>query len=116
MVAGGRFELPSLAYETKLDPTPVYPAIKLGCRRWNRTISLSLIGRPLDRRALRQWIPAGDLNSPVSLTEAADRHLSLPGTTMEPSRRIELRYAGYESAALPTELTRQTLEPDRKST
>ena len=57
------------------------PAIELGCRRWNRTISLSVISRLLARRALRQWIPAGDLNSPVSLTKAADRHLSLPGTT-----------------------------------
>ena len=27
MVAGGRVELPSLAYETKLEPPPVYPAI-----------------------------------------------------------------------------------------
>jgi hypothetical protein len=26
---------------------------------------------------------------------------------MEPGRRIELRYAGYESAALPIELTRR---------
>jgi hypothetical protein len=29
MVAGGRVELPSLAYETKLEPPPVYPAITL---------------------------------------------------------------------------------------
>ena len=27
MVAGGRVELPSLAYETKLEPPPVYPAV-----------------------------------------------------------------------------------------
>ena len=57
------------------------PAIELGSRRWNRTISLSVISRLLARRALRQWVPAGDLNSPLSLTKAADRPLSLPGTT-----------------------------------
>ena len=31
--------------------------------------------------SLAAVVPAGDLNSPVSLTKAADRHLSLPGTT-----------------------------------
>lgn len=48
------------------------------------------------RRALPEWIPAGDLNSPVSITEAADRHLSLPGMDLavgvEPTqRRYECR-------------------------
>ena len=53
-------------------------------------MSLSVISRLLARRALRQWVPAGDLNSPVSLTKAADRHLSLPGTTMGPTGMLEI--------------------------
>ena len=56
---------------------------------------------------MRQWSSTADLNCSVILTKDADRRLSLSSTTlMEPGRRIELRYAGYESAALPIELTR----------
>ena len=56
MVAEVRLERTSLAYETKLESPPVYSAMKChlnGSGRWNRTISRSVIGRLLARRALR---------------------------------------------------------------
>ena len=42
----------------------------------------SRIRRMPIRRAWRGWSQAGDLHSPVSLTEAANRHLFLPGTDL----------------------------------
>jgi hypothetical protein len=52
------------------------------------------------RRALPEWIPAGDSNSPVSITEAADRHLSLPG--MDLAMGVEPIQRRYECRMLPS--------------
>ena len=66
----------------------------------------------LTRRALPEWIPAGDSNSPVSSTEAADRHLSLPGMNLalinkenlEPHAEVESAYPIYKTGASPSML------------
>jgi hypothetical protein len=65
----------------------------------------------LTRRALPEWIPAGDLNSPVSITEAADRHLSLPG--MDLAMGVEPIQRRYECRMLPStsRQKKQNLEP-----
>ena len=47
MVAGGRLELPSSAYEAVLEPSPVYPAINFGPGSWIRTSDRSIIGAVL---------------------------------------------------------------------
>lgn len=58
------------------------------------------------RRALPEWIPAGDSNSPLSITEAADRHLSLPGMDLamgaEPIRQKKQNWSpAEEKSAYP---------------
>jgi hypothetical protein len=65
----------------------------------------------LTRRALPEWIPAGDLNSPVSITEAADRHLSLPG--MDLAMGVEPTQRRYECRMLAVNISpeERNLEP-----
>jgi hypothetical protein len=52
------------------------------------------------RRALPEWVPARDSNSPVSITEAADRHLSLPG--MDLAMGVEPTQRRYECRMQPS--------------
>jgi hypothetical protein len=88
MVAEVRFERTSLAYETKLEPSPVYSAVKL----------LKIRFRQMESNHL----PIG--YQPIARPE------SFAG--MEPGVGIELTYPVYKTGASPQMLTRRThLEP-----
>lgn len=81
-VAEVRIELTSLAYETKLEPPPVYSALKLGTDPPTRTVIDRLSsGCPAVGRG-----PYGNQN-------------------LEPEERIERSSAAYHAAALPLSYT-----------
>ncbi len=88
MVAEVRLERTSLAYETKLEPPPVYSAMKLR-QKWFRQMESNHL--PIGYR-------------PIARPE------SFAG--MEPGVRVELTYPVYKTGASPRMLTRRThLEP-----
>lgn len=88
MVAEVRLERTSLAYETKLEPSPVYSAVKR-FKIWFRQMESN-------------HLPIG--NRPIAHPE------SFAG--MEPGVGIELTYPVYKTGASPHMLTRRThLEP-----
>src|ERR1039457_2532221 len=83
MVAEVRLERTSLAYETKLEPPPVYSAMKLH-QRWFRQMESNHL--PIGYR-------------PIARPE------SFAG--MEPGARVELTYPVYKTGASPRMLTRR---------
>src|ERR1035441_10892408 len=88
MVAEGRLERTSLAYETKMEPPPVYSAMKLR-QKWFRQMESNHL--PIGYR-------------PIARPE------SFAG--MEQGVRVELTYPVYKTGASPRMLTRRThLEP-----
>ena len=88
MVAEVRLERTSLAYETKLEPSPVYSAVKR-FKIWFRQMESNHL--PIGYR-------------PIARPE------SYAG--MEPGVRVELTCPVYKTGALPRMLTRRThLEP-----
>jgi hypothetical protein len=78
MVAEVRLERTSLAYETKLEPPPVYSAVKLR-QNWFRQMESN-------------HLPIG--NRPIALP------VSFAG--MEPGVRVELTSPVYKTGASPT--------------
>jgi hypothetical protein len=52
------------------------------------------------------------LNRSVFLTKESDRHLSLPGKTVEPRGRLERPSLVYETSTSPAMLTRHGAEGD----
>ena len=81
MVAEVRFERTSLAYETKLEPSPVYSAVTR-FKIWFRQMESNPIRPPTVRR------------HPIELH------------WLEPKRGFELRSGRYECPVLPIELLR----------
>jgi hypothetical protein len=84
MVAEVRLERTSLAYETKLEPPPVYSAVKLH-QKWFRQMESNHL--PIGYR-------------PIARPE------SFAG--VEPGVRVELTYPVYKTGASPRMLTRRT--------
>src|SRR5690554_5576235 len=87
MVAGEGFEPPSLAYETKLEPTPVYPALKMvGAVRLELTTYRLKAGcsEPTELRPIKLfWCEGRESNSriqgsqPCALTNIGHLHHSV---------------------------------------
>ena len=130
MVAEVRLERTSLAYETKLEPPPVYSAVKLH-QKWSRQMEsnhLPIGYRPIARPESFAGVEPGvrvELTYPVLqnrriAAHAYPAHTHLepePGIEpcgcsatelhrLEPKRGFELRSGRYESPVLPIELLR----------
>ena len=117
-----------VAYETLLPPG--VPASNFGPESVNRTRGLSLIRTALYQlsylrmeprqgiepychpyrgcgspQSLHGWSPAGDLNSALSVTSAAHRHLCLLG--LEPGGMLKIPQLTYRASGLSLNLSRR---------
>ena len=110
MVAEVRLERTSLAYETKLEPPPVYSAVKLH-QKWSRQMEsnhLPIGYRPIARPESFAGVEPGvrvELTYPVLQNRRIAAHAYPAHTHLEPEPGIEPGSAAYHAAALPLSYT-----------
>ena len=107
MVAEVRFERTSLAYETKLEPSPVYSAINR-YQKWFRQMEsnhLPIGYQPIARpESLAGMEPAPGIEPRIGRLPCGCSAIELH--RLEPKRGFELRSGRYKRPVLPIELLR----------
>ena len=110
LVAEVRFERTSLAYETKLEPSPVYSAMKL-VKIWFRQmesnhlpIGYRPIARPESLAGMTHLEPAPGIEPRIGRLPCGYSATEIHW--LEPKRGFELRSGRYGRPVLPIELLR----------